>query len=430
MAENTKKYQIILELPNQEDYPFTDIIHFSIVRVPLVKQASFAVICLNLPLVAYIRMKNSISSNEFPMVGIRIYSVDTGTRKKVTELLYRSYRVLGANSLNPIRMDSQMNKVELLLVDPILHELGVRSTYNPILENIKAIDIIKNYEDYIDKYYGKYFENKQIISKPNPMIYEQILVKPFIEERMISQSEKLQISALTDLDVPNFIINKYKPTHTLSFYFFDDFAAKNDSLITRNFISLYDSTLFEQVDITKHPDVYGQTGIISIEEIADGNKIMDKTNEVVTFRTIDGIYSTQKKTSGDLTAGKTISKNKIEITDKREATLRKQSYEIRNKPGATDFMNIFTSDTSDIAQERIKIIKESLKDRLDHIATFETHKCSFDWLNFGKIYNMDPDASGSFLYTPIAIWNVFRRSEPKEDLVEHHCRYNMLKFIK
>ncbi len=426
-------YHLLFTLPGAEDYPFSDILHFSVIRMPLIKQASFAIIRLNITPIVYVQTTHDIGDNTFPKVGVRIDLIDTTENNKTIQTIFeQQYNIISAKALTSIHGEEQNIVAEFILCNPIILKMDSSLVYNPIHQNMTTMDMIRDYEEFITKKYGDTFESKHILSNPSSHIYEQVLVKPFYEDVRVVNEGMMKHNFFTDLDVPAYLIYKYKPTLPYSFYFFDDFNLNNNTSksITRFFLSLYDLSKFEQFDVTEYGDIFNNNKLLKTTEIGDQFKTLDKASPVITFKDKHGIYNTVKIPNGVLEQQKIDDISEIEIEENRKVHKYKTSFQNKAVGQSTEFLNVYVPDNLLNALDRVGHMLIVLKEKIDYCVTYQSMKCSYDWLQFGKSYNMSTNTPGDFLFTPIGIWNVFRRIDAKQEFLEHHCKFQMVKFKK
>jgi len=238
---NFYDYEIGFENTETKEY-YYDILQCAFFRTPLIKQASYTILKINLPPLLIQYILNDINNNnhynklKFNLV---IYLVDREKRyKRVKKVYYKNFVVINLELLENFLPNKDRLSCRLLLVNPVLHYMNNTNTFNKIFENITAYEAIEKYESFLKQTYGDTFYINHISPDVNKSTfkYEQMLIK-----------------IKNDMNVPTEIINTYKPFHTFNYYFFDDFYISDecDKDISCTFLNLYDRTKLRQFDILK-----------------------------------------------------------------------------------------------------------------------------------------------------------------------------------
>ncbi len=425
--EKQIRYEIALEIPNMEEYLLNDVHYFSIFRFPIIKTASFAILRISMSYVLAIQAHNSLSDNEFPEVGIRILFIDEiNPKTPVSPVFNRKYVILNVNNLTPLHPNLSSVTMDLLLCDPIIHKMETTLTYNKLLNNMTGMEMILDYEDYLKNTYGNYFIFNKYISEKNKYIHEQILTKPF--NTSVSHREHIQNTMYSDLDVPQYLINQYKPTHPFSFYFFDEFSSINENILTNHMITLWDPEVIKPFNVQEESDILVNTSLSNIIPISDVFQSIDKSEEVRTYTTSDMIYSVKKIANSEINQGSTEMVKKINLPNDRGIYSNEQTFSKSKAGQSTNFLNVYTPDNITTAEKRITMIQESFLKRFDHLVYYTTKDCLYDWLQFGQKYNMDAHFVETFDWTPLCITNIFHRETIKKPFCSHSVKYAMLKF--
>ena len=402
------KYDIVFRTPYGEIN--SDVQFLTFVRSPLIKVSSFALMKINLTQTLTQQIINDLANNLFSDYSLEIYTVDESKSDiKVEKLFNKPYKILYIEPTEPISFEKQN----------ISSYMSTTNTYNTILENVTAYQAIKKYEEFIKKQYGDIFKFKDITSnfELNKFKYEQILVK-----------------TKSDLDVPLYLINTYKPFNSFCFYFFDDFNLDEDSdnEITCHFINLFDKEKIRKYDITKYSDILGTTKRLDIFPLSDPTLKLDKMDQTLNISNREIIYNTIKKTKSKVPKKNSNSDVKTsKILDEREVKIGNFTNPIKmtDVSSSSQHTNIYSPDTTENAINRFEILREFFLKHIDHIQTFETTDCLPDWCKFGKLYNMGNMGETEYLYTPLCIFNIFVRINAKESFCKHLSRYSMLKYL-
>jgi hypothetical protein len=428
------KYTLSIYFPGMEDRPASDIIHFAIVRTPIVKQASFMVVRMNLRPPVVQQLMNRINDNFFPTNRVVLYAIDESKDgKKITPLLDVERAIISVKPETELSItQSSMTAVTLILVDPILYQMSTSLTFNKSYTAKRGIDVVNDYEKTMDSIYSSNsFYTNRIIDKINPHIYNQIMVNPRPQSVKLDGPTPVKFSFNSDIDVVPFIQLNYKVTNAFSFYFYDEFDTSRPEPITRHFITLYDYNIMKTVDISKYGDIRHQTVRLGASSVSDSSRFLDKgslENIVFNYRTPDMLVKSVKVLTSMLKQSKATSSKEIELTEGRTANLSKGILEEKKIQQGLACLNVKVPDSPENAKERIDLTLETLKGRIDCVEHYYTNNCSFDWLQFGKRYNMSQERPSEYIYSPIAIANIFQRVNPKEDWLSHHARYSMIKF--
>lgn len=429
------KYHLAMYLPGMDKNPQGDVSYFSIIRAPISKQASYAMLRINLKPALIQQLINGISDNNFIKANIRLYIIDESKNNKpITPLFDKFYNILRVNTETDLNASkSDVTAATLILVDPVLHNMSCNFTYNKIFESKTCIEIYNDYEKFIEQKYGSCFDTNKIITNENKHIYDQIMINPRNQTVKLDRGNTIQFTYSSDIDVIPWLQTTYKITNAFSVYFFDEFDTSRNKSITRHFLTFYDVTKFPQIDISNQGDVLFQSKKIGTSYVADSGKFLDKdlSNTVFNYRTPDMKTKIMKITSsGNLEQQKTVSNTKLSLTSSRSSNLQNQIFQTASAGQSTTFFNVKVPDTADMAKQRIQLIQDTIKNKIDCLEFYQTTNCSYDWLQFGNSYNMSQDRKGYFLYTPINIINVFSRIHSKEEWLTHHVKYTMVKFRK
>ncbi|MEM3452000.1 MAG: hypothetical protein QW835_00035 [Candidatus Hadarchaeum sp.] len=391
---------------------YDDVIYAVWFRLPLLKQASFTVVRINLTQVMFKEIQSSIAQNNFPRFRIVIYKVNE-LDKVVKELFSKEYKIIHIRPLERMDFTKNVGQVQLTMTLPVLHFMGCTNTYNKILESKTGYEIIKDFEKYIEETYGKCFHFNHIGTneKLNRFKYEQVLTR-----------------ARSDLEIPSYIISNYKPFHSFSFYFFDDFNLGSPKDICATLINMYDPMRFKRFDVSEHADFYYGTRYIGKSDFSDVFYRINRNLPAVHVWDREKDFSNYKMRKG-------VSPQLKSQSEKFSVSEGRDSYSIKSFPqyGQTKqslfYHHIYAPDNVENALERLKIIQEAICEKIALIEMYETRDTFPDWLQFGRIYNMDRNNPSSFTYTPISIVHIFTRENERKQILKHHAQYSMMKFF-
>ena len=412
------KYDIVFRAPLGEIN--SDVQFLAFIRAPLVKLSSFVLLKINLSPIFTQEIINDLSNNIFADYNLEIYSVDESDNNKPVEKLFnKSYKIMSIEPTEPILFNKQNISSYIVLVNPFVHYMSTTNTYNVILENRTAYDAIKDYEDFIKKQYGDIFYFNHVSSNfgLNKFKYEQILIK-----------------TNSDLSVPLYLINTYKPFDSFNFYFFDDFNLdeNSESEITCHYINLFDKDRIRKFDINRYSDIAGTTKKLGTFPLSDQALSLDKLDQTFTILNKEILYDTIKVTKSSVPKkGSKPQTSTSEIIEDRSIKVGDfiNPTQIQKVGKSSQHANLYAPDSHKNAINRFDKFKEFFMKQIDYIQVFETTDCLPDWCKFGRIYNMGNIQETEYQYTPLCIFNIFVRTNAKESYCKHLMRYSMLKYI-
>ena len=422
--DNKVKFKYKIELMNLSNTSvlYSDVHYVSFIRTPIIKMASYSRIQMNLPFDVVKSLLLNINKNIFEIWNMKIYIVDELDNKKESVMFNKMFNII---KVSPLQDEAERQKspstntVKLILINPIFRELDTSSGFNRIIENKTAFDAIKEYEDYIKKEYGPIdFNHVGTSEMMNMYSHETILTSPLLSKN------------INTLNMPKFIIDNYKPFHSFCTYFFDDFYLSPDSksAITGHFLNFYNmKTNFKTVSIADYRDFALLTRRLGKE---DFNDVFQKI--IIPAANVDFIGPDMKI---QFEKAEKIGK----VATENSTSESYQSYNKTNSPGQnvsektpekiTKNINVMYSDNKENASERVRIARETMIKKIECFSSYQTNDCLPDWMQFGKLYDMESDMTGIFLYTPVSIINVFHRYQEKElnTYCHHSMKYNMIK---
>lgn len=459
MAESKEKttnlYEFLLTRATPEsskDIPhITDFHYVAFVRDPILRQSTFIDISAMVPANTLAVIESEISNKKFPEYELTCYqikeidkSTEDGTNRQMKiyasfVTIVRTERLTESLSTNREVAEGSV-PVRMLLTNSIAWQMSVNTSFNKIfapspkeeplnpiliaLETIINNDFnpqkdqpskLTSFTDYIiNKYAGDNKNIKQIIladkNQVNLSPYEQILVPPTIPE----------------INVPEYIISTYKPFHTPSFWFFDTFnfadydgvKSENGKIpiwcILINFYNCQEIFKTSQYDITKDSNISVFTHLLGSVPFVDSSSVLARPNAMVNF--IRSNMTQQIEKLGDIPG--------VRMADN---TTEKQAARVTS-------LKVYHTDSFDSAKKRISDCMQ-LFSEIDRIEYYETTNTSPEWLQFGKLYNLETDAETGintykYIHTPICIVNIFKRRQTKDDTMECINKYAMLRLAE
>jgi hypothetical protein len=414
MAGSTGLYEISFKMGKNDT---NNIQHFSIIRVPLEKHASFAICKLNLSPTQIKAIQTACGQNKYIEAVVEIYQVDRETKKRQSPISQKKYLILSAKPDSGENIDVRQAKQSAILVlaHPVLFEMNSRNQYNMKHNNMTCLDAIKQYESKIPEYYGDVFHINRIgeNTKKNDFRYEEQLIK-----------------APNDLYVPRLLTGMYKCYHSYNLFFFDCFnlskTAKKE--ITIHHLNFYDPKDFKKIDIHKSDDIIKFSIPGTETPFTDVNREYNFTTDPnITYITSNNQYIHEKTKEGQSKQYDSKDRGTQKLAGDREYTITQTGsakYKKVNRGTQTIQVEVPETDIKN-AKERITCIKET---KIESIKQFVFQMCLPDFPNFGEIYNLELDNRSEYLYTPIAICNNFVRESGTDPWMKHYSEANFVKY--
>ncbi len=403
---------------------YYDILFSAFFRLPLTKQATYNILRVNLPPLFIQSTINNIRINQHTPCKLVIFLVDRNNNfKRVKKLFYKSFIILNLQLMEAFIPNKDRLNCKLLLGNPILYYMNHTNTYNKILENVTAYDVINDFESFIKTTHGDTFYKNHIGTSVNlnSYVYEQILIR-----------------LRDDLNVPTEIIDTYKPFHTLTYYLFDDFHLSDicDKDISCTYLNLYDKDQLAKFDITEYSEILQNIKYIKETKINDDLFTVDKKNETININHQDIYYDNLKAVKSVVPKQTTVMAEKFDLifgeVDYERKMYYTQDQQEQNPitPSSMD-TNIYAPDSIGNGNARYSSTKSLLNDIFFNVTSMECHRSFVDWLQFGKLYNfeLDPYDTNLFYYTPISIINIFQRKVMKEHYMEHIMKFDCIKYL-
>jgi hypothetical protein len=460
MADDTKTtavYEFMLTRSNEMDktLPYiTDFHYVAFIRNPVEKQASYIDVQAMIPTATLTVIETEISNNRFPhyeLTGHVMKEIDVVNEKgeNIQKVFYKTFVVIVSISKQKDNTSTDRPTAEgaipvrMLLVNPVAYQMFKNTGFNKILgpftlpedpdnDNpvLIALETIINnsfnpqsddskltsFMDYVRKKYAGSIQTtdiKQIVlgdkSKVNLTNYSQITIPPTIPE----------------INVPEYIINTYKPFTTPSFWIFDSFNFENydnNSPVENGKLPMWGILInfyncierFKTFDISKNSSITTFTHLLGHAPFIDAMGILNRPNAMVNF--IGPNMTVKLEKFGDLP--KTLKMdNTLEAQDSRMTSLK-----------------IYYPDTIEESKKRIIDCMELFTKHIDRVEYYETTNTTPEWLQFGVRYNLEVDITSdppinlnTYIHTPICIVNIFKRRQTRDATLECINKYAMLR---
>jgi hypothetical protein len=395
-----------------------DIVYFAFVRTPITKRAGFALLKCYLSQVMANQIQADLNKNEFFEITISIYMYDELTNQQTKFISDRKLYCIGANIDTTLRFEEDREYITLTLVHPILYYLGNHNTFNVIMKDVTAYDVLNAFQGDLARY-GDIFQFKHLgISKTlNSYVYEQILTR-----------------ASNDLAMPDYLINTYKVNNSFCFYFFDPFYIHPDATheIVCHYINLEADEEFVKDDIQKWSDMKMTTNHICEKQFNDiPQNFIDKLVHrlILNQQEMKTKYTKEPIDGGLPHRDPPVTKKEILISEKGERSIKsvieKSVYSLPQ--GRSSASSIFyCPDSVANAETRYTSSKNLIQETLKSVHYFEMSNCLPDYPQFGHKYNIEEHNSES-VFTPLNIVNIFYRKVFKEPNLYHISKTVMMK---
>jgi hypothetical protein len=412
--KDSPRYTMRLYLYDDDDIYIDDIISFTIIKMPIIRMASYAILTLNMATFEYIQIKEQLQVGQHAKIKIKIWQVDIGSIiTKIEEdnlnklLMKKELIVLHTQDIETLELEKDYIKCSLYLVNPVLYWLNNYNSYNKVFTNKKAIDILRDYEGWLTSEHQDVFDFIGNYKNINSHIYDQVLVK-----------------CENDLNIPNYLIyDKKILKNAFSYYFFDSFyskqSTKKDITGIFNMLSICSCTQCDirteyTADLQYGGDII-QTNIISdpfnrITRIFDCDKELP---QVHTYESYD--MNVQKMrdivTPIDVIKG-TGSINEEDIYEDRTIQVSDYKYDTHSKKLKTK-ISLYVPDSIDNADNRFKAMRRELGSEMNQIVEYRFNNCHFEFIQIGDKCNLDQSESNKnkFANIVIALINNFKRIE-------------------
>jgi hypothetical protein len=444
MAESQDKdleyqyYGINFKIITDKLLDTNDIQEFTVIRSPLHKLASFAILTCAVANEIYVNLESYIRLNQVVLCELTLNEVDNTKnipavpsekqiiRQLVKKTYYLDYCKMSSDNAKHPEHKSLMPVVNFFLINPSIWFLYTRRNYNILLENVTALEALDQVEAAITTDFKNTFNFKDyrlgIESNKNKYKYEQLLIR-----------------AASDIIAPVNIIKNYKVINGFSFYFFDDFYYTDDlksNLIPVFFINLNPKTPYKKVDVLdkKYKDLITNSKLISSIPITDKHNFFkneDKKDHVINLDSNGEWKFTFNKEKGKLPKFSGTNK-KIKDETKYARDQYSQDYSFLYEPskGATDVIKLYSPERGDVSNsvDRYFLCSDLFRNQLLSINTFKADSIFFDLLQFDRIYNLEMNNVNDFSHVLVAIINQFHRKSTNEHVYKHSARFQTLQF--
>lgn len=451
----TLVYELLLtrtDTANMELPDITDFHYLAIIRNPIMKQATYIDAQAMIPISTLYVMETEISNSVFPVYELTCYQIkdidkSNENKKNIQKIFYSTF----VNIISIVKQKDNTSSdrpalegsipVRMLLVNPIAYQMSENTGFNKIFspyiktptndsQNPQLIAL----ETIINTPFNPQFEVSQLTSFTDYVIKKYAGSSSNIKQIVLADRKKINLSeydqitvppTLPEINVPEYIINTYKPFSTPSFWFFDTFNFGNyDSNsepvngkipIWCFLINFYNCiNTFKKVDISKDTDIVSFTRLLGSTTFTDTGHFMNRPNAIVNF----------------------IGPNMTQVLEKfgenPKAILADNTMQTQNERMTS--LKIYYPDELKSAKERLRDCMDLFTEHVDLIEYYETPNTSPEWLQFGKLYNLEKDANtginkNSYIHTPICIINIFKRRQTRDNTLECINKYSMLRLI-
>jgi len=249
---------------------------------------------------------------------------------------------------------------------------------------------------------------------------------------------------VNNLQVTDYLLYNKNALNNLSFYFFDDFSIQpgQTSHIAAHLINFVDKSKFKKLDIEKSFDIGRATTMLREMPVKDVFGLLTKGYDSCIFSSKymfslpESLIPTDTTITVPPVYYPTVSGGSSEtytVNDERKGEIITPEIKFDNKTTNTDFnqrqksMIIYVPDNIEAAKQRFVNFKNFITSKFKQIVETQTMDCYCDWLQFGYIYNLDQYHNIDYIYTPIAIYNVFYK-DSNEKTAKHIARSIMLEY--
>jgi len=431
MGESDSVPRYVIRLVSVAGEPFDDVIYCTSIRTPFLKKASYWILKINTASLWAQQLLNELTCPTTIRLRLIIKEANHEGEQKIEELktiLDRECTCVEAkNAVNgaKINLTDQNSEIILILADHILFDMSTKTSFNKRIVGKTAWEAFVEYEEKLTSKYGQAFwiNHKSNESDINNHVYEEMFT-PLIN----------------DLQMSDYILYNRNALNNISFYFFDDFCIQPEQTghIGAHLINLANKDLFKKLDIGKYFDIGRASTMIRELPVKDvfgaltkgydscifNSKYMFSHPDTLSFETL--YYPTlQEYDSEEYTV----------VSGEREGSIIIPKIKFDNKSDNTQFdqrqksMVIYVPDNTEIAKQRFVNYKNFLSSSMKQLVETQTMDCFCDWLQFGYIYNLDQYHNKDYIYTPIAICNIFYK-DSNEKTTKHIARSIMVEYYR
>lgn len=415
-AQSQLCFEILIEI---NGISYSDISFCAFIRSPIIKQSSFCLIKLFFSQIVLRQMISDIDKNKFVDCKMTIYSKDEDKNKDNMGVIFvKTFKCIKIKTEGSIRFQEDKMFATFVLVHPTIYYLGNNNTYNKIHQNMKAYDMLTDFEGFLTTNFGDIFAFNHIGAdvEKNQFIYEQSLMR-----------------AKNDLNIPTYLINNCKVNNTFSYYFFDPFSISEDDdmEITNYYINLFDKTKFKQVDVFEYFDRQLTSNKIAIKNFSDINStVLDKIGNRFIFNHQD-IKFTHEKEPKITTINKKLKPTSVEfkmVEDRKINSVTEGATIGTPYRGSSSTSILYCPDEAANGAARFANAVDMISDKIIGIQYYEMSNCLPDFPQFGEMYNLEEHNQTNFVLSPLSIVNVFFRKIQKEQYLYHLAKSVMLRY--
>ena len=414
------------------EYTSVDISTYYIYRLPLKNTGGFASITLQMPIQYFQTLEQQIRENNYPEVNVTANISKNRARKsdnlRSEQLSYldnsRVYYAINSRTAGSPRPDEQTMPVSFYLVDKVLYQMMKEQSCNKMLTDKTAKEAIDFYEGYITERYGPTtFDFKRIGSDYSEYKYDE-----------------LKISCKSNIDVPNTIINTFKPFKSgLGYYFFDTYrnVGGAERSICAYFVDLSNKDLFQPVDVTENgkEDIVQSATLIKRYPISDIFNEYKKDNMTYSIQFDHGnkhkyhkpkpseVVQVTQQPSNPQRAYLTEPSEKGRGGDLRITHPNGGSIEEKPKPPGQMVQLCGQENDMNLIKERFEKLGTFYRDTIAGLYEFEFKSIYTESIQFERRYNLDIGDSSKW-FVPIGIVNRYQKINLNETTM--NCTSNVM----
>lgn len=403
-----------------DEYEYKDINNYAIYRHPFVKTSTFASMTVAISIEAYQFIDDDIRRNQYPTLSIKMNLASNNIADRENERTFKTqsggfnnvYRILKIQAREESNTSSEIIPVTFYMANSLLYEMTQSKSYNKLISNKMAVDILSDFESHTESTYGNSFKFKKFIGDENQFTYKQLLIR-----------------TENDSMVPQWIINNVKPSNGLSYYFFDDFIPLPDyGLVNGLFVTLSKESIkrFEFIDTRddKYGDVLLKSQSLRQQSVSDIGGVLLAENPTLVI--------TDKSNRVVCTKGSSAPIKKIVSGGENSSSLMGRDIVNREYGSSSTTnvnahgLNLYACDRVDNAKQRFDNIANLIRNDIEYISTYETQEIHYDVLQLFRSYNMTPDSEIEYRHVPISIVNIFSKYSKRETGMRHGAKFQML----
>jgi len=449
----TLVYEFLLTRTNEADKELphiTDFHYLAIIRDPIKKQAAYIDMQAMVPVSTLTVIETEINNGRFPQYELTCYQIKDVDKtndgeKNIQKIFYSTFVVIISISKQKDNTSSDRPTMEgsipvrILLVNPIAYQMSKNTGFNKIFAPTVPPEqpdnpILIALETIINNKFNPQIEHSEISSFTDYVIKKYAGTSPNIKQIVLGDKNTVNLSnysqimippTLPEINVPEYIISTYKPFSTPSFWFFDTFnfgnydnnsePVKGKIPIWCFLINFFNCiNIFKKVDISKDSDIISFTHLLGSTQFIDTKGIINRPDAMINFISPNMTQILEK--FGELPK-LLMSDNTKQTQDARMTSLK-----------------IYYPDKLQSAKDRLLDCVSLFTEHIDRIEYYETANTSPEWLQFGKLYNLERDAktginANTYIHTPICIVNIFKRRQTKDNTLECINKYSMLRLV-